>query len=70
MAETPRLSVSECTHSGEKVNALTKSGVYVVCVDCGKRKKLPGRIVIEKVIVLETVDKTLMEERILHQGTE
>jgi len=58
MVGTPRLSVSECAHSGEKKNEVTRSGVYVVCADCGKRlKKIEAKLVIEKVVMPELVEK-------------
>lgn len=59
--------MADCKHDGEKRNEVTKSDVYLVCKECGKRlKKLDSRLLIEKVVVPETFDKTVtwMEDQL------
>lgn len=51
-----------CDHSGKKKTVLTKSGVYVVCLNCKKRKKVSSKIVIEKVAEPGLIPIAWMEE--------
>lgn len=47
-----------CDHSGRKRTEVTKSGVFQVCADCGKRlKKIDSKLVIEKVVIPEPWEK-------------
>lgn len=48
----------KCECTGERETAVLKSGVFIVCADCGKRlEKVDDRIVIEKVVVPEAFEK-------------
>lgn len=49
----------ECNHEEKKTEA-TKNGVYITCARCGMRlKKVDCKLVIEKVVVPETMEKAV-----------
>lgn len=53
------MTEKKCDHSGEKKRAITKSGVYIVCAECGARlEKLENGVLIEKVVVPDVLDKS------------
>lgn len=52
------VKIEDCKHDGRKKTEVTKSGVHLVCVNCGLRLEKLDNVVIEKVVVPKTIEKT------------